>query len=104
MTASVQVTVDQHDGALQVPSAAVTTQGGVSSVVVLQGQTQTTQTVTVGLQGDNATEITGGLSAGDRVVISSGVAAADTGGAGGGAAGGGFGGGAGGGAGDFGGG
>jgi multidrug efflux pump subunit AcrA (membrane-fusion protein) len=108
MTASVQVTVDQHDGALQVPSAAVTTQGGVSTVVSLQGQTQITRTVTVGLQGDSATEITGGLSAGDRVVISSGVAAADTGGAADGAGGGGFGPGAGGGfapgAGDFGGG
>ncbi|MGI8492158.1 MAG: efflux RND transporter periplasmic adaptor subunit [Acidimicrobiales bacterium] len=71
MTAQVQVVVDSRSGVLTLPSAAITTLGRTSTVVLLRSGKQTVQPVTTGLQGDTTTEITGGLAAGDVVVIPS---------------------------------
>jgi macrolide-specific efflux system membrane fusion protein len=70
-TANIQVIVARADDALYVPSAAVQTSGGSSSVIVLTGGRQVTTTVTVGVQGDQTTQIVSGLSEGQRVVIAS---------------------------------
>ncbi len=68
MTANVSVVVTQHDNVLHIPTADVSTRGGVSTVTVLQNTKQVVQTVTVGLVGDQSTEITSGLSEGETVV------------------------------------
>jgi membrane fusion protein, macrolide-specific efflux system len=68
-TGTVTVTTGRANNALAVPSAAVATAGGVSTVdLVTDTGTQTT-TVETGLEGDSYTEITSGLSAGDTVRI-----------------------------------
>jgi multidrug efflux pump subunit AcrA (membrane-fusion protein) len=111
MTANVTVTTASKDNVLELPTAAIQTQAGTSSVnKVVNGQTVPTQ-VTLGLQGDSTTEITSGVAEGDQVEILTGsLATTATGtsrtGAGGGGGAGGFGGGGGftGGAGGFGGG
>lgn len=73
MTASVTITVDKREGALNLSSAAVRGTGNTGTVTVVTGKTQTTKTVGVGLRGDTTTEITSGLNAGDTVVLSSGT-------------------------------
>ncbi len=73
-TANVQVNTSVVHNALYVSSAAITSAGGQHTVSVLNDDgTQSTVTVEVGLEGDQTTEITSGLSEGDRVVISSGT-------------------------------
>jgi multidrug efflux pump subunit AcrA (membrane-fusion protein) len=68
-TADVTVEIASRDNVLAVPSTAVTTAGGTSTVTVLRNGTQQRTPVTVGLVGDNATEITGGLTAGEQIVL-----------------------------------
>jgi multidrug efflux pump subunit AcrA (membrane-fusion protein) len=106
MTANVVVTTGERANVLRVPNAAITTRGTTSSARVLDaGNKQRVVAVTIGLRGDTFTEVQSGLTATDRVVISSGAvgtgATAGTGtgragaggfGAGGGLGGGGFGG------------
>ena len=79
-TAVAQVVTGQAQDVLLVPSAAVTTAGGQSTVTVVQNGQQVSTTVEIGLEGDQFTEIASGLSEGDEVVIAT---AADSGGAGG---------------------
>jgi macrolide-specific efflux system membrane fusion protein len=67
-TASVQVTTDRVDG-LYVPSAAVQRVSGQDTVTVLRGGLQTQVAVTVGVEGDQTTQILSGVSEGDQVVI-----------------------------------
>ena len=75
-TANVQVNTSVVHDALYVSSAAITSAGGQHTVSVLNDDgTQSTIAVEVGLEGDQTTEITSGLSEGDRVVISSGAGA-----------------------------
>jgi RND family efflux transporter MFP subunit len=69
MSASVVVTTDEASDVLWVPSAAVTTAGGVSTVTVRTNGVDSTVTVETGLEGDSGTEITSGLSEGQQVVI-----------------------------------
>ena len=98
MTASVSVQVASHPNVLEVPTAAIQTQGGASFVNVdVNGQPVQTP-VTTGLQGDSTTEITSGLTAGQQLLVSTGTvtstvaptgARTGTGGAGGGFTGGG---------------
>jgi macrolide-specific efflux system membrane fusion protein len=71
---TVAVITKEADGVLNVPSTAVTTAGGFSTVTVLNGKTQVKTTVTVGIKGDTATVITSGLKAGQTVVLASGTA------------------------------
>ena len=71
---------DEAEDVLLVPSAAVTTAGGQSTVTVVRNDQQVSTPVEIGLEGDQFTEITSGLSEGDEVVIAT---ATDTGGSGG---------------------
>ncbi|HEX6468916.1 MAG TPA: efflux RND transporter periplasmic adaptor subunit [Streptosporangiaceae bacterium] len=68
-TATVQVIVAKADNVLYVPSAAVRTAGGQSTVTVMRDGEQVTQPVRVGIKGDQGTEITSGVTAGERVVM-----------------------------------
>lgn len=70
MSASVVVTTNEASDVLWVPSAAVTTAGGQSTVTVRANGVDTVTPVTVGLVGDSGTEVTSGLTAGQQVVIS----------------------------------
>jgi multidrug efflux pump subunit AcrA (membrane-fusion protein) len=80
MTGSAKVVVAQADGVIAVPSSSITG----SSVQVEQGGKTVTKQVTTGLVGDSTTEITSGLTLGDRVVIQTQSAAGGAGGASGG--------------------
>jgi multidrug efflux pump subunit AcrA (membrane-fusion protein) len=76
MTVTAQVIADKRDGALHVPSAAVTGTGASARVTVVAADgTQTTETVVVGLVGDESTEIVSGLSLGQTVVTATATAA-----------------------------
>ncbi len=68
-TATVQVTVARADDVLYLPTAAVRTAGGQSTVTVLDKGEKVSRTVRVGVQGDAGTEISSGLAEGDQVVI-----------------------------------
>ncbi|MFD0852237.1 efflux RND transporter periplasmic adaptor subunit, partial [Actinomadura adrarensis] len=68
-TSQVQVTVGQAENVLYVPSAAVRTAGGRSTVTVVQNGAQVTKVVQTGLSGDQGTEIKSGLTEGESVVI-----------------------------------
>jgi membrane fusion protein, macrolide-specific efflux system len=78
-TATVRVTTARAQDVLYVPTAAVRTAGGRSTVTVLQNGEQTQRPVQTGVQGDQGTEITSGLRDGDQVMITS-TATAGTGG------------------------
>lgn len=65
----VGVTVGQVENAVYVNSAALTSVGNRHTVTVLENGQQVTRTVEIGLEGDQATEITSGLTAGEQVVI-----------------------------------
>jgi macrolide-specific efflux system membrane fusion protein len=68
-TATVVVSTGSKSNVLYVPSAAVKTAGGQSTVTVLQNGKSVVKTVQIGLVGDSGTEIKSGLSEGDQVVI-----------------------------------
>lgn len=79
MTATVDVVLDKRDNVITLPTSAVSTTGTSESVTVkpVHGA-ETTRTITIGLRGDNAVEITSGLNVGDQVVITN-VASTGTG-------------------------
>ncbi|MCW2898377.1 MAG: hypothetical protein JWO67_642 [Streptosporangiaceae bacterium] len=68
-TATVEVTVARASDVLYVPTAAVHTAGGLSTVTVQPNGSQVAKTVETGVRGAQGTEITSGLNEGDRVVI-----------------------------------
>ncbi|GCD98709.1 efflux RND transporter periplasmic adaptor subunit [Embleya hyalina] len=76
-TANISVIVAQADNALQVPSGAVTggtsgsagTGGSGASVRVLVDGVEQRRTVTLGVVGDQTTQILSGLAEGDEIVI-----------------------------------
>ncbi|MFC9971451.1 efflux RND transporter periplasmic adaptor subunit [Spirillospora sp. NPDC127200] len=70
-TATAEITVGRAEDALYVPSAAVRTAGGQSTVTVLRNGRRGTVQVRIGVKGDQGTEITSGLAEGDRVVVAS---------------------------------
>jgi macrolide-specific efflux system membrane fusion protein len=73
MTANVSVITASKDNVVEVPSAAISTSGGQSTVTVrVNGKDQVTP-VQTGLKGDGTTEILSGLNEGDQVVMSVGV-------------------------------
>jgi membrane fusion protein, macrolide-specific efflux system len=74
MTANVSVIAASREGVVSVPSGAISTEGGASTVTVrtADGKDET-RTVVTGLKGDGTTEITSGLDAGEQVVMSVGV-------------------------------
>ncbi|WP_213000267.1 efflux RND transporter periplasmic adaptor subunit [Winogradskya consettensis] len=68
-TVSVSVTTGSVTDALYVNSAALTSVGNRHTVTVLANGVEETRSVEIGLEGDQATEITSGLTAGEQVVI-----------------------------------
>jgi macrolide-specific efflux system membrane fusion protein len=68
-SATVTVTTGSVDGVLYLESAAVTgVTNGTATVIVRVGGKDTARTVTIGLRGDQYTEIKAGLVEGDEVV------------------------------------
>ncbi len=55
--------------ALSVPSAALVTDGNVTSVWIVEGGVAHKQAIRLGAQGDKTVQVLGGLSEGDRIVI-----------------------------------
>ena len=70
MSASVVVTANEAADVLWVPTAAITSAGGQSTVTVRKDGKDTTVQVTTGLAGDTGTEVTSGVSEGDQLVVS----------------------------------
>ncbi|MFB4303218.1 efflux RND transporter periplasmic adaptor subunit [Actinomadura sp. NTSP31] len=70
-TATVEITTASADDVLYVPTAAVKTAGGQSTVTVVRNGKQVPVTVEVGVKGDQGTEITSGLDEGEQVVVTS---------------------------------
>ncbi|MDI1461787.1 efflux RND transporter periplasmic adaptor subunit [Catellatospora sp. KI3] len=68
-TVSLTVTVDEVDGAVYVPAAAVKTAGGRTTVTVVANGVQETRAVQIGLKGDSYTVIVSGLEVGEQVVL-----------------------------------
>jgi len=68
-TVSVSVVTGEVADAVYVNAAAVTTVGNRHTVTVLAGGVQEIRAVEIGLEGDQATQITSGLTAGEQVVI-----------------------------------
>ena len=67
--ADVTITVRSLDDVLSVPTSAVHSLGNVHTVEVLTGSTVSTVRVGIGATGDDRTQITSGLTAGQRVVL-----------------------------------
>ncbi|WP_433464964.1 efflux RND transporter periplasmic adaptor subunit [Spirillospora sp. CA-128828] len=70
-TATVEITVAKAENVLYVPSAAVKTAGGQSTVTVVRNGEQIPTTVETGVKGDQGTEIKSGLNEGDQVAVTS---------------------------------
>lgn len=70
-TATVEITVARAENVLYVPSAAVRTAGGQSTVTVVRDGRQVPATVETGVKGDQGTEISSGLKEGDEVAVTS---------------------------------
>jgi macrolide-specific efflux system membrane fusion protein len=69
-TANVSITTKSSaSDALYVPAAAITTLNGVSTVKVVKNDKTSTVTVKLGIVGDQGTQITSGLKAGETIVI-----------------------------------
>jgi macrolide-specific efflux system membrane fusion protein len=68
-TVSVSVTTGSKENVVLVNAAALTTVGNRHTVTVVANGVQETRSVEIGLEGDSATEITSGLTAGEQVVV-----------------------------------
>ncbi|SDS26936.1 efflux RND transporter periplasmic adaptor subunit [Actinoplanes derwentensis] len=68
-TVSVSVTTGSKENVVLVNAAALTTVGNRHTVTVVANNVQETRSVEIGLEGDSATEITSGLTAGEQVVV-----------------------------------
>ncbi len=68
MTANVSVITGLRPNVLRLPTADIRTTAGASTVTVMNGTQQVTRPVTIGLKGDDATEIVSGVNQGDTVV------------------------------------
>jgi macrolide-specific efflux system membrane fusion protein len=69
MTGSAQVVVQQVEGAINVPAAALSRSGGSQVVTVVRNGKQVQVPVVVGLRGDNSVQIVSGLNEGAQVAI-----------------------------------
>ncbi len=70
MTASAQIVVSQAQGAVSLPSSAISRSGGQSTVTVVRGGKDVVAPIVTGIVGDSATQVVSGLSGGEQVVIS----------------------------------
>ena len=73
MTASAQIITGEAKNVIAVPRTAITTVDGVHSVTVMNGDERVTQTVELGVMGDDMVEIRSGLKAGDIVAVAEGT-------------------------------
>ena len=78
MTATTSVIAASRDNVVAVPSAAISSSGGESTVTVRVGGKDEVRSVETGLKGDGTTEIVSGLNDGDQVVMSVGVVSSNT--------------------------
>lgn len=69
MSVGVVVTTQEVDDVVWAPTAAITTDGGISTVTIREGKVDTVVEVTTGLAGDSGTVITSGVREGDALVI-----------------------------------
>lgn len=69
MFANVEIVTDVNRTAISIPQSALLNDGGQSVVFVAAGSGFDKRPVTPGIQSDDRIEITGGLKAGDKVVI-----------------------------------
>jgi multidrug efflux pump subunit AcrA (membrane-fusion protein) len=88
-TVDVEIVYEQIDDAVQVPAQAVTTEDGVSTVVVETDGGRETREVETGTTSGGMVQITSGLEGGEQVVLTIATAATPEGGGGGGPGGGG---------------
>ncbi|MFH1003591.1 MAG: efflux RND transporter periplasmic adaptor subunit [Chloroflexota bacterium] len=80
LTATVSIVVAQRTGVLLVPNSAITSQGGQSYVQVVAADGTATDTkIQTGLSDWQHTEVTSGLSEGDKILVPQGTAAVSTG-------------------------
>lgn len=70
MTASVTIQTERHDDVIKVPSSAVQTINGESTVRVMKNGKMSQVVVETGISSDSETEIISGISEGDTVVTS----------------------------------
>jgi multidrug efflux pump subunit AcrA (membrane-fusion protein) len=71
MTANLSVVTQEKDNVVELPSSAITASGNTAVVQVLQRDGKSVPTtITIGMRGDTNDEITSGLKAGDKVVVS----------------------------------
>ncbi|MFD1369431.1 efflux RND transporter periplasmic adaptor subunit [Actinoplanes sichuanensis] len=68
-TVSVSVTTGSKENVVLVNAAAITTVGNRHTVTVVANGVQENRSVEIGLEGDSATEVTSGLTAGEQVVV-----------------------------------
>jgi hypothetical protein len=68
-TVQVDITIDQVQDAIQVPTFAITNDGTTSTVTVLVDGKESTREVTTGLVSGAFTQIRSGVKAGDEVVL-----------------------------------
>lgn len=71
MAVTAQIITLVKDDVILVPTTAITTKNGQSTVLVMKNKVPTAVTVTLGESNDSQTEITEGLKEGDEVVTSS---------------------------------
>lgn len=69
MNVSAQIIVKEKQNALYIPTSAISTQNNKSYVTLIQNGKQSSVEVKTGFVGDSSTEITQGLSEGDKVGI-----------------------------------
>lgn len=69
MSATAQVVVSQAEGAVSVPSTAISRTGGQSTVTVVKNGKNVVTPVTTGVVGDSSTQILSGVAPGEQVVI-----------------------------------
>jgi macrolide-specific efflux system membrane fusion protein len=67
-TATLSIIVKQLNNVIQVPTAAISYSGGQSTVTVVQNGKHVTRTVATGESASGETQITSGLTAGEKVV------------------------------------
>ncbi|MCL4397909.1 HlyD family efflux transporter periplasmic adaptor subunit [Patescibacteria group bacterium] len=73
MSVTANIITQTKDNALLIPTAAVTTQNGQSTVRVKDGNNIQTVPVTLGVSSDTQTEITSGLTEGQTVIVGGGL-------------------------------
>ena len=69
MSATVNVVVSQAQGAVSVPSTAISRTGGTTTVTVLRNGKDVVTPVTTGVVGDSTTQILSGVTSGEQIVI-----------------------------------